>query len=281
MKLVQTIDQPISQLAPAQVLKRFLYWKRVALFAKKPQLMDFMGQHILVDAALPATVEDYVLGLREFEAMSFMLHYLRKDSFLVDIGAETGSYSMLAAGIRNAFVLGFESDEDLRERYLKHIEINQLASYVVTDKRLVRFKEQALVKQGDEEDEIGSDMEGEHRLAVALDDLDLQQAPDMVRINAKGYNLEVIRGMGDMLQEPSLQAILLRLDRKAEVEVERLCHELLVANGFTLVTYNYSDRSLQPTDRFGEGNHLYVRDVAAVQMQLSLSPPIPYYGKEL
>lgn len=51
-----------------------------------------------------ATGNIYV-GLHEFEDMAFLLHVLRRTDLFVDVGANIGSYTILAGGAAGAKLL--------------------------------------------------------------------------------------------------------------------------------------------------------------------------------
>ena len=46
---------------------------------------------------MTGATQNIYCGLQEFEEMAFLLHFLRKDDLPLDIGANIGSYTILAA----------------------------------------------------------------------------------------------------------------------------------------------------------------------------------------
>ena len=51
---------------------------------------------------------NYYVGLHEFRDMAFASHLLRKGDLFVDIGANLGSYSLIASGVCGARSIAFE-----------------------------------------------------------------------------------------------------------------------------------------------------------------------------
>ena len=49
-------------------------------------------------------------GLHEFADMAFTLHFLRPDDLFLDVGANIGSYTLLASGVCKARTISFEPD---------------------------------------------------------------------------------------------------------------------------------------------------------------------------
>src|SRR4029078_426269 len=72
-----------------------------------------------------ATGNVYV-GLHEFTDMMFLLHFLRLDDLFLDIGANVGTYTLLASGVCRAKAIAFEPDPRAAEALRRNIELNRL-----------------------------------------------------------------------------------------------------------------------------------------------------------
>lgn len=64
----------------------------------------------------------YYVGLHEFEDMAFAIHLLREDDTFVDVGANLGSYSLLASGVTKANSIAFEPVPTTYNRLIDNIE---------------------------------------------------------------------------------------------------------------------------------------------------------------
>ena len=76
-----------------------------------------------------ATGNIYV-GLIEFTDMMFVLHFLREGRPFFDIGANVGTYTVLAAGVCGAKTWAFEPDKDAIRALNRNIAINNLQDLV-------------------------------------------------------------------------------------------------------------------------------------------------------
>jgi len=76
-----------------------------------------------------ATGNIYV-GLHEFADMMFPLHFLRKGDLFLDIGANVGSYTVLASGVCRAKTWTFEPDPDTIRHLRRNLGINSLDALV-------------------------------------------------------------------------------------------------------------------------------------------------------
>ena len=70
------------------------------------------------------------VGLHEFADMMFALHFLRPDDLFLDIGANVGSYTVLAAGLCKSSALAFEPDPKTVGDLKRNIEVNGLEKLV-------------------------------------------------------------------------------------------------------------------------------------------------------
>jgi hypothetical protein len=69
-------------------------------------------------------------GLHEFEDMGFLLHFLRPDDLFVDIGANIGSYTILASAAIGAATIAFEPVPDTHEWLRLNVAINNVDNKV-------------------------------------------------------------------------------------------------------------------------------------------------------
>jgi Met-10+ like-protein len=69
-------------------------------------------------------------GLHEFAEMAFTLHLLRPGDLFADIGANVGSYTVLAAGVCGARVVAVEPGPAAGAALAKNIALNRLGDRV-------------------------------------------------------------------------------------------------------------------------------------------------------
>ena len=60
--------------------------------------------------------------------MGFLLHLLRPNDLFLDVGANIGSYAILAASVRRARAIAFEPDPDTARVLRRNIAINRLSA---------------------------------------------------------------------------------------------------------------------------------------------------------
>src|SRR5262245_60449217 len=82
--------------------------------------------------------------LHEFADMAFILHFLRPDDLSLDVGANIGSYTLLASGVCRAKTISFEPDPQTMALLRRNIDLNGLHEYVVLEEAAVGAEEGAV-----------------------------------------------------------------------------------------------------------------------------------------
>lgn len=215
-------------------------------------------------------------GLHEFGDMAFMLHFLRPGDFLLDIGANVGTYTVLAGKICQAQVMAFEPEPTTASKLQRNIEANEINA-------LARIERYAL---GREAGSIGftagldamnhvatSAAEADQTVPIKrLDDVIFPQPPIMIKIDVEGHEDAAFEGAEQTLADPALLAI------EAET-VSDSAHQKFLDLGFRRHYYDPVGRniSLNPVE-FPANNRLYIRNSDQVQDRVSSSVPIDLFG---
>jgi len=91
-------NHPLSQGRQLQTLRRFVAWQIGARLVPGPVACPFAnGSWLLVRPGMTGATGNLYVGLHEFTDMAFVLHLLRSADLFVDVGANIGSYTVLAA----------------------------------------------------------------------------------------------------------------------------------------------------------------------------------------
>ena len=90
-------------------------------------------------------------GLHEFADMAFTLHFLRHTDLFLDVGANVGTYTLIASGVRKARTIAFEPDPQSMTSLRRNIDLNGLNGRVVLEQAAVGTEE------GEVEFTIGQD----------------------------------------------------------------------------------------------------------------------------
>lgn len=161
----------------------------------------------------PRTGHSYFEGSGELEVQDVMQQYLRPGMICYDIGANIGFFSLLAARIvgKDGRVIAFEPDPELAARLLEHVVRNDFQVISVIEKAV--WSEPGTVSFARADPATSPDRGLGHIVAkgaedairvntVSLDDfVATTPAPDFLKCDVEGAEVEVFRGAGRLLTE--------------------------------------------------------------------------------
>ena len=192
---------------------------------------------------------NYYLGLHEFEDMAFTIHLLRENDLFIDVGANHGSYSLIASGIVKAKSLAYEPVPDTYERLIQNISINSLLDKVspfmiaLTSPlnseggRKLRFSSD----RGCMNSFVGENYSGS-TVDVNTSTFDEQcgnSEPVLIKIDVEGFEADVLKGASNILTKESLLAVII------EGQTDEV-NKFFKKNGFIDVNYCPLSKAIQP-----------------------------------
>ena len=218
-------------------------------------------------------------GLHEFVEMGFLIHLLRPNDLFLDIGANIGSYTILAAKICKAHAIAFEPDPDAARALHRNIAINHLnALAYVRETALGGVRGQIAFTVGlDTMNRVaGPDDEATQVVPIRrLDDIPDASAPTLIKLDVEGFEEQVLSGASGVLGSPSLLAI------QSELCTPKI-QDTLKSFGFERRFYDPFTRTLRPEPfRHRTFNALFVRLTESVTGRLAQAPMRIVGGKAL
>ncbi len=177
------------------------------------------------------------LGVYEFAVSKLVREYLKPGDVFIDVGANIGYYTVIAAGIvgPSGLVYAFEPSARIRTRLGRNVVLNGMAQVrvrpeAVTSKSgIVRLVESAdAANDGLAYVNQSGESTGIEVQAVRLDDLGelRERAPALIKVDVEGGEPEVFRGASAILAEPNAPTILFE-----SFEIERDA-AILKAHGY-------------------------------------------------
>lgn len=215
------------------------------------------------------------LGLHEFRDMAFMLHLLRAGDQFFDIGANLGSYSLLAAGVAKANSLAFEPVPSTFDRLQELIAINQLQASITARRLALTSPEKARsgplhfsTDRNCLNSFVGSNYTGSSIdvETSTLDEAARDSQPVLIKLDVEGFEEDVLRGATTTLGQPSLLAIIIE-GRQDSITAR------LEAAGFREFDYSPLTRTLKPPgkDTKIQGNQLWLKAALLENIQARLT----------
>ena len=258
---------PIGKKQPVRTLLRIVNWQiRSRLIRNSYEFEWISDSKLSVKRGMRGATGNLYYGLWEFPDMGFLIHFLRPGDLFFDIGANIGSYTVLAAKVCGAECWSFEPAAETLPGLRENIRLNAIEPQV-------QVKTCAL---GDTNGELtftrglGSmnrvagdgDAEAEQVLVRRLDDLAGDASPIMMKIDIEGSEPAMFRGAARAMRNPALNAIIVET-------IDDQIAKTLDENGFVRKYYNPFERRFE-----SEGwkdishNKLFIRNEASVMVRL-------------
>lgn len=264
---------PLSSRKPLSAFWRYGRWQIESRLRSEVEFSWIEGSKLVARNGMTGATGNIYCGLHEFADMAFVLHLLRPDDLFVDVGANVGSYTVLASAVCAARTIAIEPDPETARSLQRNIAANGIGDRVAIVQAAVGNR------PGRTHFTVGNDTT--NRVAATasaatrevemrtLHDILDGEHPLLIKIDVEGSEPEVMAGAGSALDSPGLQAILLEtVDDDVRAQLD--------ATGFQQAVYDPTARRLVLAD--GEGsrssgnNSLFVRDLEACRRRISRAP---------
>jgi FkbM family methyltransferase len=234
------------------------------------------GSWLLLRRGLSGATGNWYAGLHEWPDMAFVLHLLRPEDTFVDIGANVGSYTVLASAAVGASSVAFEPVPETFRWLCAQIGLNGITDHVNVHQVAIG-RSSGQIKFSLDRDAMNSVVNAEYSGCSSLVQvLAIDSDPRLAgaccwKLDVEGHEVEVLAGAASTLSQAPPQAILCE-DRSHEVR------EILRLAGFHSCTYDPFSRKLTTESPSAGGNELWVRNLTWVQHRLRTAPPFRVLG---
>ena len=289
MKLLDSLlfvaSHPLNRGQKARSLWRFCKWQIASRLAPGAIVYDWIdGAQIIVGKGEAGLTGNVYTGLHEFSDMAYLLHVLRAGDLFVDVGANAGSYTVLACSVVGARGYAFEPVPETHRRLVKNLRLNCLDDKVVHPNVAIGSAagQLSFTADGDTVNHVLA--EGEAcSTAVTVDVTTLdrvlsKESPALIKIDVEGFEAQVLRGAAETLAKSSLHSLIIELngsgDRYGFDESSIL--ELMSDHAFRAYSYEPLCRTLIELSGInpGSGNTLFIRDRDFVDERLRTAEEI-------
>jgi len=293
MSLLTTIkfilDHPLNREHKFRSILRFAKWQIGSRLVPGAIVYEWVNQSkFLVKRGETGLTGNIYSGLHEFADMSFLLHFLRPEDLFVDVGANVGSYTILACAAIGARGIAFEPVPSTYEKLVQNLHINYLDDKVKSMNSGVGAGQGTIAFTSDSDTTnhvVASGERYENTITVNVTSLDVAltgQFPSLIKIDVEGYETPVLEGALETLKNPSLNAVILELNgsgsRYGFDEAEIVA--LMLKCGFGTYSYNPISRTLIDLDgkNLSSGNTLFIRNRVFVEERLKDAPKVEILG---
>lgn len=286
--LRHTLAHPLNHKGRMAALLRVLRWQiGIRLLPVECALPFVNGTQLLVKRGMTGATGNWYCGLHEVAEMAFVLHALRPGDLFVDVGANIGSYTVLAAGAVGADAIAVEPVPSTFNALRRNVCLNDLGHRVNCVNAGLGETEGELRFTAGQDTTNHVLAQGEMGDAVLvrvqrLDELCAERIPVVIKIDVEGYEQAVIAGGGTTLANEQVNAVIMETNGSGQRygwDDERLI-ETMRSFGFSTCAYDPFARRIQAASP-GTGNTLFVRDIATMQDHVAQAPRFQLVNGEI
>jgi FkbM family methyltransferase len=283
-------SHPLNRGGRMQALSRILRWQISSrLLPEASFLLPLVGQGaagLLVRRGMTGATGNWYCGLDEMEDMGFLLHALRPGDLFLDVGANIGSYSILAAAGVGANVIAVEPISETFSSLLANVRVNDLANLISAHRIGLSAEPGALsfTTALDSMNHVladGEEAASETVQVTTMDALCEARSPVVIKIDVEGHEMAVLRGAEQTLADPKLLAVIMELNGSgarygiSDANIDAW----MTGRGFSRCRYSPLDRQLLQSDHSHNhrspktsSNVLYARDFDALKRRVLTAP---------
>ena len=265
------IGHPLSRGRKLAALGDWFRWQFGARLLSCPVVVPFVNEsRLLVRIGMAGATGNIYVGLAEFEEMSFLLHFLRKEDLFVDVGANVGVFTVLASAVVGCCSVAVEALPVTFAKLVDNLRLNDIESRV----------EALNLALGDQDGELGftsgfdtmnhvlAHGEATEAITVRVCPLDTAlsgRIPQLIKIDVEGFETLVIGGANVTIEAPDHMVVIMELNGcgiRYGFRDEDL-HCIMMSKGYVATGYDPFSRRLrllgEPT--YNEGNIIYVKEL--------------------
>lgn len=271
-------SHPLNAYGRWAALGRFARWQAASRLLAGPIALPFVEEtRLFASKGMTGATGNWYCGLHEYAEMAFVLHFLRDSDLFVDVGANVGSYTVLAGGGVKAMVVAIEPVPSTFLHLQRNVVLNGLEDQVELHCAGVSecAGEMQFTSQLDTVNHVLADDEQGPSIRVPVVPLDgvlAGRAPALIKIDVEGHELAVLVGAQATLADNRLKAVLMETNGSGArygIDDAQLLGGM-AAHGFKPFGYDPVSHRLQPWNA-SLGNTVFVRDAAFVEARTASS----------
>ena len=279
--MLQTIkfitSHPMNRDRKFASVMRFFWWQLESRMRNEVPFDWIEGSRLIVKNGMTGATGNIYCGLHEYDDKAFFLHAVRKGDIFLDIGANIGSYSVLAGKVCGAKLIAFEPEASTADSFIKNMTANDISDFDLHQVALGPENGTIEFTVGlDTVNKVSQGSDGPTQTVPMrkLDDIPGATNATFIKMDVEGFEESVLRGAEAVLASESLIALQTECD---DPDVE----EILVKAGLSRYYYDADSRTLshEPINSNKAANALFVKDMDRLQSRISSAPYRQFRGR--
>lgn len=286
--LKSIVQHPLNKHNKWSAILRFFNWQTNTKLNPYPIIYQFTAKaKLIVAKGMTGATGNLYNGLHEYNDMFFLLHFLRPNDLFYDVGANVGSYTVLASAHVGATTVAIEPVPAAIAAINNNVAINHTQHLVTVLNAAVGATQGTI--------QFTKSLDTVNHVALAtetdviqvpintIDALTINGMPILLKIDVEGYETEVINGAIQSLSHTQVKAIIIELNGSGTRYGynEKLIHTQLLTLGFLPYQYTPTTRSLLSVTNFGTHNTIYIRDYEFVLQRVQSAQAITILNQSI
>ena len=270
-------------------LLQFAKWQAGSRIVPGAVVFDWVnGSKFLVKPGETGLTGNIYTGLHEFADMAFLLHVLREDDLFIDVGANVGSYSILACAAIGARGYAFEPVPQTHSRLVDNLRLNHIEERVKHPNIGIGDEAGSLIFTADGDTvnhalAAGESSQNTVNVEMAtLDSILADESPSLIKIDVEGFETPALKGAEMTLSKDSLHSVIMELNGSGDRYGfdEMLIMEMMFDHGFATYSYDPMQRTLinLAGKNLVSGNTLFIKNRDYVLARLEGAPKVLVNG---
>jgi len=261
---------------------RYVRWQFGSRILKLPVLIPLLDNvYVYAIPGMTGITGNLYCGLDEYEDMSLILHALKKEDLFIDVGANEGTYTLLASGGVGSDVIAFEPLPVVFKRLERNIRLNDLNRRVKLFEIALGSKETIIrfSSNDDTKDHVLTDGEmhcGHINVNMQTMDVILQNMnPKIIKIDVEGFEYDVLSGASNVLRNNALLALIIETNKLGNRYGYNttMINDLMNNYGFFPYRYNPFKKTFTRiyNNDYSRSNTLFIRDIQTMSERVKVS----------
>lgn len=225
VQFFKILNHPLNKKQRFKAIGRLLWWKINQLYFHLPAIVALHNSKIKFICHPQSSYGSLIMycNLPEYREMTFLKKILKQGSIFVDIGANVGAYTILAASvIKTGKIFSFEPMPSALDILYENVKINNLEDRVKIVEKVVSDKtgyERFVGYNISEYSHIAIDKTSKSKKipSVKLDDFCKDYKIDFIdaiKIDVEGAELKVLKGLEYYLSLNKVGLLILELNKR-------------------------------------------------------------------
>lgn len=266
------ISHPLNKKNPIKAIIKFINWQIYSKFFNKRKEFKWIESSKLVAyKSESACTGNLYTGMCEFNEMGFLIHFLKINDVFVDIGANSGAYTVLASKVIGARSICIEPINQAIIRVKEHLKINQIQNLVELHNIGLGNNEEQVTFTTDKDStnhvlpySSPSNLNTILQNVKTLDSILNFREEYILKIDTEGYEFNILKGASKILKNGNILAIIIEVNGSGNRYgfTNKHIHDELNSYGYIPIEYDPKSKKIDNCKNLNENiNYIYVKDI--------------------